>query len=633
MKKKIAVFTTGWCAEILSQFVSGMTGPLNDENTDIFLFFCYPTYVDTDAVKKGEMNIFDLPDLRDFDGVVIFASGLDYQDVIDRIIERSKAAGIPVIMQGARRDDVSFVGSDNYQAAKDLCEHLIKDHGVKNITFMAGTRDSYDSEIRLNAVRDYLKENNFEDYLKEINYTNWENAKASGYIHDLCEKNAPLPDAFICANDGIAMVVCIALSDYGYEVPRDILVTGFDNLEDSQIFDPALASVDQCFVEMGAAAVNLWKDLAGSPDRVMSKVIDCKFVPGESCGCFERNSDKLRRRMGREKHAMRSMTTYFNRKLDIIDTTVLACSTYEEFKKNLRALFERDHYYEGDSFHILLEPNFGLSIFDPDIKLNTDGYSRKMEVIFSSEDGKSYEEELFDPHDLVPGYKSEGENHLYVFLPLHEADQAYGYLIFRDCPEKIENKYLQTYKNRMGLVFDKFRYALTLDQINKRLLDLMRKDPLTSVNNRMAYDDKEKHLQAQINSDPDCEFAIAMFDVNSLKLINDSLGHEAGDEYLLRACHLICDVFKHSPVYRMGGDEFIVVLSGEDYKNRDSLMKKINEVMSPYSDTLPLPPDYVSIACGISAFDIKTDVSVTDVSKRADDEMYKDKAAKKMSLS
>ena len=268
MKKKIAVFTTGWCAEILSQFVSGMTGPLSDENTDIFLFLCYPTYVDTDAIKKGEMNIFNLPDLRCFDGVVIFASGLDFKGVIDRIIEKSKEAGIPVIMQGAQRDDVSFVGSDNYQAAKDLCEHLVKYHGVKNITFLAGTRDSFDSELRLKAVRDYLKENNCEDYLKEIYYTNWENAKASEYIHGLCEKKEPLPDAFICANDGLAMVVCIALEDYGYEAPRDLLVTGFDNLDDSQIFDPAIASVDQCFVEMGAAAVSLWRDLAGSKDRV-----------------------------------------------------------------------------------------------------------------------------------------------------------------------------------------------------------------------------------------------------------------------------------------------------------------------------------------------------------------------------
>ena len=327
------------------------------------------------------------------------------------------------------------------------------------------------------------------------------------------------------------------------------------------------------------------------------------------------------------------MTTYFNRKLDIIDSTVLACHTYEDFKRNLHDLLVNNHDYEGDSFHVFLEPNFGLSIFDPDIKLNTNGYSRKMEVIYSMEDGKEYEEELFDPKNLIPGYKGDGESHLYVFLPLHEADQAYGYIVFRDCPEKIENRFLHVYKNRMGLVFDKFRHALTLDLINKRLMDLMRKDPLTSVNNRMAYDDKEKHLQAQINTDPDCEFAIAMFDVNSLKLINDSLGHEEGDKYLLRACHLICDVFKHSPVYRMGGDEFIVVLSGEDYENRESLMKKINELMSPYSNTLPLPPDYVSIACGISAFDSQTDMSVADVGKRADDEMYKDKAAKKKSLS
>ena len=134
MKKKIAVFTTGWCAEILSQFITGMTGHLNDENTDVFLFLCYPTYVDTDAIKKGEMNIFNLPDLHDFDGAVIFASGLDFKGVIDQIIERCKEAGIPVIMQGSRREDVSFVGSDNYQATRDLCEHLIKEHGVKKVT-------------------------------------------------------------------------------------------------------------------------------------------------------------------------------------------------------------------------------------------------------------------------------------------------------------------------------------------------------------------------------------------------------------------------------------------------------------------------------------------------------------------
>lgn len=126
MKKKIAVFTTGWCAEILSQFLAGMKESLRDENADIFLFICYPTFVDTDAIKTGEMNIFNLPDLHGFDGAVIFASGLDFKDRIEKIIERCKEAGIPLIMQGSRIEDVSFAGSDNTQATKDLIDHLKK---------------------------------------------------------------------------------------------------------------------------------------------------------------------------------------------------------------------------------------------------------------------------------------------------------------------------------------------------------------------------------------------------------------------------------------------------------------------------------------------------------------------------
>ena len=119
--------------------------------------------------------------------------------------------------------------------------------------------------------------------------------------------------------------------------------------------------------------------------------------------------------------------------------------------------------------------------------------------------------------------------------------------------------------------------------------------------------------------------------MNSLKLINDTQGHEAGDSYLIRACHLICNSFKHSPVYRIGGDEFVAILSGDDYDNREEHLRVLNGMMSPYSDSLPLPPEYVSIACGIAVYDSNTDSTVADVIKRADEAMYKDKAAKKAS--
>ena len=378
MKKKIAIFTTGWCAEILTQFVKGISEALSSDNADIFMFLCYPTFVDTQAILQGEMNIFNLPDLHDFDGAVIFGSGLDFKDRVDRIIERCNEAGIPVIIQGARRDGVSYVGSDNYQATKDMCAHLRNVHGAEKIIFFAGSRDSHDSELRLRAVRDHLKDIGCEDDLKEVYYTNWENAAVTRRVTEMCTSGGELPDVFICANDGLAMETCITLNKYGYDVPGDVLVTGYDHTDDSQVFYPSIASVDQCFVEMGAAAVKLWKELMSDAKKGCSEVIGCKFVPADSCGCKEcSNSDGLRRQKGRESFSKRALNTYFDRRLDIIDTTILSCHTYQEFKKDLSALMTLNHTYEGESFHILLEPNFELSIHDPAIKLNTDRYSKK----------------------------------------------------------------------------------------------------------------------------------------------------------------------------------------------------------------------------------------------------------------
>ena len=630
MKKKIAVFTTGWCGEILSQFLTGMQKSLSDKQVDIFLFMGYPTYIDTAAIKRGEMNIYSLPDLHDFDGTVIFGSGLNFPDKIENIIGRSKDAGIPVILQGTHVDGICYVGSDNYQATLDMTEHLQKEHNVRNIIFFAGTQDSLDSELRLKAVKDYLEKSGHTEDLKDVFYTKWENAAVTRKIDEMCANGEKMPDAFICANDGLAMECVLSLNRHGYDVPGDVLVTGFDFIDDSQIFSPSIASVDQCFTEMGAAAGRQWLELCGGAEPGHSELVPCKFIPGESCNCFEfRNSDNIRRRVGREAFSKRAMTTYFNRKLNLIDSTILSCLTYQDFKRNLHRLLTDNHDYEGDSFHVLLEPNFGLSISDPNIRLNTEGYSRNMEVLYSTEDGVAYEKELFASRDLVPGYDPNGVNHLYIFLPLHEADEAYGYVVFRDCMEKVENHFLQTYQSRMGLVFDKFRHALSLDQVNKRLLDLMRRDPLTNVSNRMAYEDKEKFLQAQINSTTETSFAIAMFDVNNLKLINDTYGHDAGDGYLIRACHLICKIFKHSPVYRVGGDEFIAVLIGGDYEEQEQLRQELNHHMSPYTKELPLPADYVSIACGIASYDPKTDICVQDVVKRADEEMYQIKTAMK----
>ena len=73
------------------------------------------------------------------------------------------------------------------------------------------------------------------------------------------------------------------------------------------------------------------------------------------------------------------------------------------------------------------------------------------------------------------------------------------------------------------------------------------------------------------------EFAIVIMDVNDLKKVNDSAGHQAGDQYLIDACGIICRIFKQSPVFRVGGDEFAVIAQGHDFDHIGELIDRMSE--------------------------------------------------------
>lgn len=148
------------------------------------------------------------------------------------------------------------------------------------------------------------------------------------------------------------------------------------------------------------------------------------------------------------------------------------------------------------------------------------------------------------------------------------------------------------------------------------------KDPLTKVKNKAAYELDAEKLQRKMHVH-EHDFALVMLDLNDLKVINDRYGHDHGDEYLRDSCHLICRVFSHSPVYRIGGDEFLVILENDDYGQRDALMAELDACISETMDE-PEPWRRVSLAKGMATCH-RTDATVEDVFKRADEAMYEDK--------
>ena len=154
-------------------------------------------------------------------------------------------------------------------------------------------------------------------------------------------------------------------------------------------------------------------------------------------------------------------------------------------------------------------------------------------------------------------------------------------------------------------------------------------DPLTHVRSKAAYLQKREQLDADIGSFG-VEFGLVMIDLNNLKVVNDTYGHERGDQYLTGACELVCDTYQHSPVYRVGGDEFLVSLQGRDYLQRDELLEEIAcRFARTATDAARAPWARYSAAAGMAVFDAAIDKSVDDVFVRADQAMYKHKVQMK----
>lgn len=150
------------------------------------------------------------------------------------------------------------------------------------------------------------------------------------------------------------------------------------------------------------------------------------------------------------------------------------------------------------------------------------------------------------------------------------------------------------------------------------------KDGLTGVQNKLAYLEALTDLETAVENGELTEYGVVVFDVNGLKTVNDTLGHEAGDAYIQSGCSLICRQFAHSPVFRVGGDEFVAILKGEDYANRETLVdafrKTVNENLQNGS---------VIVASGLAVYDASKDTSCNDVFRRADESMYEHKRALK----
>ncbi|MDO5476167.1 MAG: EAL domain-containing protein [Eubacteriales bacterium] len=152
---------------------------------------------------------------------------------------------------------------------------------------------------------------------------------------------------------------------------------------------------------------------------------------------------------------------------------------------------------------------------------------------------------------------------------------------------------------------------------NERMANI---DPMTGVKSKHAYLVREKEIDEAIEEGSLETLAVVVCDVNGLKKINDTLGHKAGDEYICAACKMVCEIFAHSPVYRIGGDEFVMILTGRDYILRKDLLKLLHD-----RSVANISAGGVVVSGGVSEYVPGQDRKFHDIFERADELMYEEK--------
>jgi diguanylate cyclase (GGDEF)-like protein len=174
--------------------------------------------------------------------------------------------------------------------------------------------------------------------------------------------------------------------------------------------------------------------------------------------------------------------------------------------------------------------------------------------------------------------------------------------------------------------------ADTLKEQIESIRQLAYMDIMTDVWNKTAYRDQVTKLDELIRGGT-ADFSVVVMDINNLKYVNDNLGHEMGDSMIRDAASIMTRVFGGQEVFRIGGDEFVAILSAVGQQECDKCREKFQTMLAEFNLT---ERDYeieLHVACGGAVFDAEMDSDYASVFRRADECMYEDKAKQKSHFS
>ena len=639
--RKIALLMDGWKRYFTFAWPAGILERIQEteEEVSLNIFDSSGNWSHDEKYNEGEYNIFRLPNLSEFDGIILDLTNVEMESVIEEVVEKAEHAGVPVISIGKELSDFYYVGLNNKSAIAGMVEHLAIEHNCRTFWFIMGSMDNYENMKRVEGIREYLDEQGIAWEEADFYYGNYEfQCGVNGFRHFM-ESGRKLPDAIVCANDNIAVGVCEEAAKAGYHAPEDFLITGFDNFDKAAFYTPQITTVSHVREEAGYLCAQLLLDIwnGEKPSRFHYTDVEYKFW--ESCGCHA-DYNRQDRQYLKGQIIYQIETDGFLEDIISLEYELLKCSTFSQM---MNCVLKCLPSMKCDAMYLVMDPEMNefknraesseVFIVEKE-KYCIQGYPDKMAMEFSYEDPEVLDKLKLRPgqmqvrelEGIFPVFDCEEAGANFLFLPLHFRQWTIGYLVIRNAVYLMERQYLHHILGALLKAMENLNRHEKLECMNERLSNLYVRDTLTGMYNRMGY---RKFAGTLFEDKRRANNLLILFiDLDRLKFINDNLGHDMGD----LAIRAVADAIKSTlneegiPV-RLGGDEFLVICEELPEPEIAAMIQSIRHKVERTGNQVGL--SNLSISAGYVITDKESSKKLEDYVNEADAIMYQEKKEKK----
>lgn len=615
-KKIIAVCVARIQDEATNDYITALNDVVSTSGYGVFVYNTSSVLDNVDGCADARFYVYSLMDFSIIDAVVICEETIQNELVIQTIIRNAKNYDIPVIVIGERREGCINIKFDQENGFIAMVSHMVEDHHMTKLHFMAGMRNNAFSDHRLEIFKQVLKENNlpFDDSM--VSYGDFWSGPAEQETEKIVA-SGNLPEAIICANDKMAIAVCGVLNKHGIKIPEQVAVTGFDGILEINFSSPRITSASCDSYDIAAKTLEVLQNLDYLKNKTESFYVPARLAFAESCGCKEKEPVDASRYLN-------SLNDRFYLyqdeaiKLSTVVSQIQRCDSVEQMVEHLR----NPIFYD---MCCVMEKNFLDEVVNPgefDIKQMED-IDREMILLFDSNHFDDFRPYSFPLKNIIPSIQyCLDTNRVMVFTALQHMGVPMGYVCFFFMRlDHTQGSRITQMANALNSALGGYRNMRYENYLMQQIEEMYRIDSLTGLYNRrgfaLAY---QKLLETEHEK---MQLTIILADLDRLKYINDTFGHKEGDfaiRAVAQALKKVCP--KGSLFNRFGGDEMLAVCRGR--MEPEEVKNAFTTYFSEFNRGAEKPYE-VSASIGIYLTEENDILSFEDIIEKSDRLMYEEK--------